>query len=302
MTKFTTRNTSRREPSPARRTRNIAAALLLGGLVLAAAPDPVVAVRGADELTATQVRALIASQPPDQRKKLSTDQAALTSLIKNDLLQHAILAEAAAQKWEARPDVAAMLARVREAAVLQSFLAAQSQVPAGYPTDADVQAAYEHARPQLTLPRSYHLAEVFIPVAAGGATEPVRRTLATMARDVAAGRTQFESLPKHVAGAQYLDLGWLTDAKLNKAAHDAVAGLPEGQISPPLCTANGCTLIKLLATRPAGPPPLPEVRDRLVQLLREQKQNALAQAYENSLLAKEPVRINEIQLSHLPSP
>jgi parvulin-like peptidyl-prolyl isomerase len=143
---------------------------------------------------------------------------------------------------------------------------------------------------------------VFIPVAAGGATEPVRRTLATMARDVAAGRTQFESLPKHVAGAQYLDLGWLTDAKLNKAAHDAVAGLPEGQISPPLCTANGCTLIKLLATRPAGPPPLPEVRDRLVQLLREQKQNALAQAYENSLLAKEPVRINEIQLSHLPSP
>jgi peptidylprolyl isomerase len=248
------------------------------------------------------VRALIASQPEDQRKKLQSDEAALKSLITNDLLQHAILAEAAAQKWDARPDVVAMLARVREVALLQSFLAAQSQVPAGYPTDIDLQAAYDHARPQLTRPRSYHLAQVFIPVAAGASTEPVRKALATLPREVAAGRALFESPPKRLAGAQYADLGWVTDPQLQRGAHDAVAGLLEGQISAPVCTPNGCTVIKLIATRPAGPPPLSEVRDRLVQLLREQKQKALAQAYENSLLAKQPVRVDEIQLSHLTSP
>ncbi len=261
-----------------------------------------VAVRGTDELTAAQVRALIAGQPEDQRKKLQSDQSALKSLITNDLLQHAILAEATAQKWDTRPDVVAMLARVREAALLQSFLASQSQVPAGYPTEADLQSAYDHARPQLTRPRSYHLAQLFIPVAAGAATEPVRKTLASVARDIAAGRAAFESASKHAAGAQYADLGWVTEPQLQKSAHDAVAGLLEGQVTQPICTANGCTLIKLLATRPAGPPPLSDVRDRLIQLLREQKQKALAQAYANNLLAKQPVRVDEIQLSHLTSP
>jgi peptidylprolyl isomerase len=278
----------------------------LAALTLAAAaPDPVVAIRGTDELTASQVRALIAAQPADQRKKLATDPEALRGLVRDDLLQRAILEEAAAQKWDARPDVAAMLARVRDGAIMQSFLTAHAQVPAGYPSDAELQAAYDRARPQLTRPRTYHLAQVFVPVAAGASAatmEAARHVLAALARDIAAGRASFEAPPRRIAGAQYGDIGWVTEAQLQKAAHDAVAGLPEGQVSAPVCTQSGCTLLKLAATRPAGPPPLAEVRDQLVRLLREQKQKDLAQAYANSLLAKSPVRVDEIQLSHLGSP
>ncbi len=276
----------------------------LAFLLLAAAPDPVIAIRGTDELTVAQLRALLDSQTPEQRKKLESDPSALRGLIRDTLLQHAILEAAAAQKWDSRPDVVALLARVREGAIIESFLSAQSQVPAGYPTEADVQSAYEHARPQLTRPRGYHLSQVFVAIPADappGAIESVRHALAVFARDVAAGRASFES-PRRAAGATYADLGWIGEPQLQKGAHDAVAGLLEGQITPPVCTANGCTLIKLLATRPAGPPPLAEVRDQLVRLLRQQKQKQLAGAYADSLLAKSPVRVNEIELSHLGTP
>jgi parvulin-like peptidyl-prolyl isomerase len=303
MTRSTTRNTYRRLHHRAA-TPSRAAALLLAAFVLAgAAPDPVVAIRGVDELTAAQVRALIAAQPADQRKKLAADPEALRGLVRDVLLQRAIQEEAAAQKWDTRPEIVAMLARVREGAIVQSFLATQAQVPANYPSDAELQAAYDHARPQLTRPRSYHLAQVFVAISAPSASaDAARHGLTTLARDIAAGRASFEAPPKRAAGAQYADLGWVAEPQLQKVAHDAVAGLPEGQISAPVCTQAGCTLLKLIATRPAGPPPLADVRDQLVRLLREQKQKDLAQAYANSLLAKSPVRVDEIQLSHLAAP
>src|ERR1700733_9168436 len=119
-----------------RKMKRILALLLLA----AAAPDPVVAVRGNDSLTASQVRALIAASPADTQKQIARNPDALTTLIRDTLLQHAILAEAASQHWDQKPEVAALLARTRETAILQSFLAAQGQVPAGFPTDADIQA------------------------------------------------------------------------------------------------------------------------------------------------------------------
>jgi len=278
-------------------------ALLLA--LTAAAPDPIVAVRGSDELTASQVRALIAAVPAEQRKKLEQSPEALRGLIRDTFLQHAILAEASAQKWDQKPDVAALLKRVREQTILQSYVAAQSQPPAGYPSESEVEAAYDHARPQLTQPRTYHLSQLFIPFDADAPANTIseaRKTLTALAHDITAGRTQFQDAAKHTAGVHYIDLGWVTESQLQKAAKSAVAGLPEGQVTPPICNADACTLIKLIATRPAGPPPLAEVREQLVQALREQKRKELASAYANSLLTQQPVRVDEIQLSHITNP
>jgi hypothetical protein len=268
-------------------------------LLAAAAPDPVVAVRGNDSLTASQVRALIAASPAETQKQIARNPDALTTLIRDTLLQHAILAEAAAQHWDQKPAVAALLARTRETAILQSFLAAQGQIPAGFPTDADIQAAYDHEKAHLLRPRAYHLAEAFQPLSAAspaGAQAEAMRKLNQLRREAA--RTPLEAAAKR-AGLQYADLGWVAEPNLQKAAKEAVSGLLEGQLSDPVCTANGCTLLKLIATRPAGPPALPEVRDQLILALRQQKQQQQAQAYASGLLAKQPVRMDEIQLSHL---
>ncbi len=274
------------------------AGLLLGG----AAPDPVVAMRGTDKLTASQVRALVAAQPADQRAKLQSDPDALRRMVTDAMVQRALLNQATTEKWANRPDVAALLARVRDGAILQSYLSAHAQVPPGYPSDAEVQAAYDRAGPQLARPRGYHLAQVFVPVAPhapASDTEKARRALAKFAQDVSLGHAKFESPGSQAPGAKYADLGWIGEPQLQPNARDAVAGLLEGQVSAPVCSAGGCTLIKLISTRAAGPPPLAEVHDQLVRLLREQKQKQLAQAYVNSLLAKAPVRVDQAALGHI---
>lgn len=275
------------------------------GLVLAAAAppaaDPVVAVHGDESLTASQVKALIAGTDPDTRKRLQSSQDALKTLISDTFLQHAVLAAAQQAKWDEKPEIAALLRRIREKAIIESFLAGQAPVPADYPSEAELQAAYEKAKPQLMQSRQYHLAQAFITVAAGASAEDARRKLTVLQKDVMAGRTGWDAAVKR-AGAQTVDMGWVGSDRLLPAARDAASGLLEGQVSAPVCTAAGCSTLKLLATRPAGPAPLADVREKLIAALRQAKQRAEAQAYENSLLEKQPVRINEIELSHVTAP
>jgi peptidylprolyl isomerase len=276
------------------------AAVAAAILVAAAAPDPVVAIRGTDQITASQVRALIAGADPQTRARLTQDPAALQTLIRNALLQRAILAAARAANWDRKPEVAALLARTREVTLAQSFLAAHATPPSAYPSDAELQAAYEQAKPQLMQPRAYHITQEFITLpdnSPQAQIDQARHTLAAL-HDGFAGAHP----PKPPAGVQTADLGWVPETRLQPAAKDAVSGLPVGQVSPPVCTKSGCALLKLQATRPAGPAPLPEVKDNLVRLMRQQKERQGEQAYANSLLAQQPVRVDEIQLSHLAGP
>jgi parvulin-like peptidyl-prolyl isomerase len=278
--------------------------LALCGILLAAAaptPDPVVAVRGDQSLTASQVRALIASADPDTRKQLQSNPEALQRVIRDSFLQRAVLAAAEQAKWDDKPEVAALLRRTREAAIIQSFLAAQAPVPASYPSEAELQAGYEKAKPQLMQPRTYHLAQAFIAVAAGASADEARHKLASLQKDVTAGRVSWDAAAKR-AGAAIADLGWVPEDRLQASAREAASGLLEGQISSPVCTPSGCSALKLLGTRPAGPAPLADVRDKLIAALRQAKQRAGEQAYADGLLAKEPVRINEIELSHVTAP
>ncbi len=268
--------------------------------LLAATADPVIAVRGADQITASQVRALIASADPQTRAKLTQDAKALQDVVRNALLQRAVLQAARAANWDRKPDVVAMLTRTRDLALAQSFLASKAAPPSGYPTEADIAAAYERAKPQLMQPRAYHLTQLFITLAptataadSGHAAQMLEGLRDAFAEPGAA---------QPPAGVERLDLGWVPENRLQPAARDAVADLPEGQVSAPVCTKSGCALLKLIATRPAGPAPLAEVRDGLVRLLRQQKERQGEQAYANSLLAREPVRIDEIQLSRLAGP
>jgi peptidylprolyl isomerase len=277
------------------------ALIAIATMAAAPQPDPVVAERGDQSLTASQVRALIASADPDTRKRLQTSQEALNSLIRDTFLQHAVLAAADQAKWDQKPEIAALLRRTREAAIIQSFLAGQAPVPASYPSEAELQAGYEKAKPQLMQPRLYHLAQAFITLAAGAAPDEARHKLAALQKDVTAGRASWEAAAKR-AGAQIADLGWVPDDRLQPAARQAASGLLEGQISAPVCTPSGCTALKLLATLAAGPAPLAEVRDKLIAAMRQAKQRAGEQAYADALLAKQPVRINEIELSHVTAP
>jgi parvulin-like peptidyl-prolyl isomerase len=259
-----------------------------------AADDAVVAERGSDHITVAQARSLLASLDPAARQKIESG-SALPDLLRNLLLQRAVLQEAVTQKWQDRPEVAALLQRARDQVVSQSFLAAQTTIPNGYPGDADIQAAYEQNKPKLMRPRAYQLTEIFLPGTA--ADQPgLRRRLADLAR-LAAHKHGGLAEAATTQNLHVADLGWIEETQIQPAVKSAISGLQEGSLSEPVCLPGGCHLLRLIATRPAGPAPLADVRAALVRALRQQKQESGERAYANALLAKQPVRINEIALS-----
>jgi len=277
----------------------LAATLALSfGAAQAADTDPVVAERGTSEITASQARALIAATEPETKHKLLTDPAALKEFLRNLLLQQAILEEAKTQKWDQKPDVVALLQRAHDQVLAQSFLSAQAPLPAGYPSEADVQAAYDQNKNRFLQPRTYHLTQIFLPAAAFHGDEG-RKRMVDLRTKLSRSHTKFEDAPKLLAGSRFADLGFIPDTALVESAKPAIVGLPEGGISEPICTPGGCTLLRLISTRPAGPAPIGDVHEQIVRALRQQKVQQVAQAYANALLAKQPIQLNEIQLAKL---
>jgi len=263
-----------------------------------AAEDSVVAQRGADHLTLSQAKALLAGVDAETRRKLAADPASLSDLLRNVLLQRAILAQAAAEHWDQRPQVAALLARTHDQVVSQSFLTAHAALPAGYPSDVEVQAAYDQNKAKFLQPRGYHLTQLFFVKAPASMAEAQKR-LAAIRAQIGRGHVSLEAAAKQGPGLQFADLGWVPETQLVAAVKAAVSGTLEGAVSEPVCTDTGCHLIRLVATRPAGPAPLAELRDGLVRALRQQKQSEMERTYANTLLQKQPVAINEIELSRV---
>jgi peptidylprolyl isomerase len=264
------------------------------------ADDPVVAQRGTDRITLSLARAIVASLDADTRAALGTNQA-MAGLLRDVLVQRAVLAQARAQKWDQRPDVAAAAQRARDVAVAQSFLAAQAAIPPGYPAEADIQAAYARNTARLMQPRSYHLAQVFVAAARGDARTARAELLAASGR-LPRAHADLAEAARQVPGGAYSDLGWLAETQVAPAVRTMVSGLQEGAVGEPLCTPDGCHLVQLIATRPAGPAPLEAVRGALVRALRQQRRAQAEQAYADALLARQAIALNEVALAQLKPP
>ncbi len=288
-----------------------AALLLVAGAAAAqqpaAAADPVVAQRGSISLTASQVREMVRDADASLRAQLVQDPAALLTYVRDRMLQLAVLAEAHARQWDSRPDVIWRADRAREASITDGYMASLSQPDPAYPSDAEVQAAYQANKARLTLPRQYHLAQIYLavpqgaPASADAAAQTklagLRTQLTRPHADFAgAARRQSEDRGSAVNGG---DLGWLREDQMLPAVRSAVAGLADGAISEPVRAGDGWHLLRLLGTKPAGLASLADARPALVRALRQQRTRQNEQAYVDTLLKQEPIQINEIELSGL---
>jgi peptidylprolyl isomerase len=269
------------------------------GVTAAAADDPVLAEHGEDRITVSQARALIAGTDAPTQHRLTTDPIALKQFLEGVLLQRALLEAAAAQKWDQKPEVASLLQQAREQVITRTYLAAHAQIPPSYPSEAELQAAYDQNKRSFMVARRTHLTQIFLPTADSSSPEEGRKKLMALRTQIQHGHPSMEEAAKRGGGLQYMDLGWVEESQMVPAIKSAIAGLLEGAIADPVCIENGCHLVRLVATRPAGPAPLSEVHDQLVKALRQQKQTEEARAYAASLMNAPRVAIDEIQLGRL---
>ena len=276
------------------------ALLLLAAATPALAADPVVARAGDKEITASQIQPYLAKVSPAERDALLQNPAALSRAVRTILLQRQLLDEAKAAEWEKKTETQTLLARVRDAAIAESFLESVTAIPPDYPSDAEITALYDSRKDSLRLPTQYRLAQIFIASAEDKAK--AKSEASALAKQVKSG--DFAALVKAnsdepVSAAKGGEVGWLAEDSIQPAIRQALSGAGKEAISGPIELGDGFYFVKILDLREPRTATLDEVRPQLIAALRQERAALNRQAYLERLQTKAPVTLNEIALPGL---
>jgi peptidylprolyl isomerase len=281
----------------------VGAALLL---TAAAAPADIVAERGDVRLSAADIGAMLDRLDPAQRTQVQATPAALAEFVRDRLLRQTLLAEAHAANWDQNADVIARANDARDAVIVQTYLASRAPPDANYPSEADIAATYAANKERFAVPKQYHAAQIVILVPAGAAADvddAAHRRVQELRQQALKPGVDFADMANRNSQDRATvgrggDLGWVREDQLVPALRDAVMAMSENAISEPVRSPEAWHIVKLLGTKPASVQPLDQVRDSLVQALRQSMSQQLARAYVAEMLRKEPIKLNEIDLAH----
>jgi peptidylprolyl isomerase len=302
------------KPQPARQQAPAAAPATAAANPAPAATEggdaDVVARAGSARLTAAEVRALIAGMNPRDRAAVARDPRILSQTVRAQLANQLVLKEAMAKKWDQQPAVAAQLQRIRDEAVVQTYLRSLSQPADGYPGDSDVETAYEANKASFLVPRQFQLAQIFIaqgPDADKAVEEKAKKKLEEVKKSLKEPGANFASIAARESddpegAAKGGDLGWLRENQIRPEIKSQIFGLAVNAVSDPVRIEDGWHVFKLIDTKAAYTLPLSEVREMLQQRLREDRQNTNQRRYLGKVADENPISINEIALSKLIEP
>lgn len=274
----------------------------------ASAADPVVARIGSVTIGQREVEQLFSAMPASERAVLKANQDGLNNWLRQRLASEALLAEARSKGFSERPEVKArvelakreVVARVIGAAYLDSVVA----VPAGYPSEAEIKAAYEQARGEFKIPVTYNLSQIFLavpasdPKAVESKREEARKLAAEARKGDFAALARSRSQDKNTA-ARGGEVGRLAIEQVMPDLRAEVQTLKAGEVSEPLQSVSGFHIVKVNEIVAAHNATLEEIRPRLQATMRQQRQQKLAQEYAANLVAPNKMNIDNAAVETL---
>lgn len=263
---------------------------------------PAVARLGNQQVTPEELQGLLATVAPEAREQLRGNREALERWIRARLAEKAVLEQADAQGWAQRPEIVRQTRAATEQIVFRDYLRSVSQVPAEYPSAAEIQQAYEAGKANWQTPALYRVSQIFLGVSDASALESVRKQAAELSKKAQAAPTEFAALASQysqdrVTAERGGDSGLQPLQQLVPEVRGAVARLKVGAVSDPVQSAAGFHVIKLTEQQPARTATLDELRDQLTQALRAQRQEQIAQAYLNGMLNTATLSIDGAELN-----
>jgi parvulin-like peptidyl-prolyl isomerase len=276
-------------------------------LPLHADSAPVAGRIGDLELTTGELRESIAGLEAGSDAPVVKDPAGLNQYARALLIQRLVLKQAQDAKWDQDPAIVAKLVRVRETALAESYLASKAAPETDYPSDADLQSAYDASKAKLLIPRSFLLSQIFInaPEGADPAILAAAKTkLDAVVKQLTAKGADFSTIARQVSeeptsANQGGKIGWLTETQIQPEIREKLPKLALGALSEPIRLKDGWHILKVLDVREARTPVLAEIRDQLVAKLRAEHTRAKRQEFLAQLLKDHPLAINEIELAKL---
>ncbi|WP_097303299.1 peptidylprolyl isomerase [Pseudomonas chlororaphis] len=273
--------------------------------VMAASPvddGPAVARLGNQRVAPEELKALFAALPEPSREQLRGNRPALENWIRTRLAEKAVLEQADAQGWRQRPGVALQTRVATEQIVFRDYLRSVSQVPAGYPSEAELQQAYDAGKVQWQTPALYRVSQIFLAVGDPQALEATRKQAQELSKKAQAAPGEFAALASQYSqepdsARRGGDSGLQPLQQLVPEVRGAVARLKVGAVSDAVQSAAGFHVLKLTEQQPARTATLDELRERLTQALRAQRQEQIAKAYLEGMLDTATLSIDGAQLN-----
>lgn len=297
--------------APRQRNRRRYLALILVPPLAAGAVSATVALRADDAVVArtenisllqSDVLALVQELDGPARAQLLRDTSALAALLRRELGRRELQQRALDEGWDRRDEVKARLERLRLDYLASSYLAAQVEPPTSFPSEAEIETAYQLNQQRFLSPRQFHLAQIYLrrPIdaaqveAARGRAKALADELRKDPRRFAdTARARSEDAASAPRGGE---LGWLAEDQIQPAIRAVAIGLAAGDVSEAIEAADGWHILRLNETKPAAVAPLAQVRDALAAMLRQQRAQENAAAYVTRLLAEKQAAVDEITL------
>ncbi len=262
-----------------------------------------IASLGSVNLTAKDITQLTLSQPELRPQILASDQT-LESVVRQELLRRALVAEAKARGWDQRPDILKTVEAATEQVILNTYLNRIAQVPQDYPDEAATKAFFEANQAGLQVPNRYHLAQIFIARPAGNEAGSAEKRAADISARARKDGADFAAIAKSESGDAASrdkggDIGWVVETNVAPAIRAILPQLRPGSVSGAVATSNGWHIVKLIELKPQAPATLEEARPAIVQRLRAERATQLRAAYVQELLKNAPPKIDTAALSAL---
>ena len=275
--------------------------------ILPASESTVVANAGQSEVKAEDIKPLLEALPIRDQVMLTRNPAALNDFVRTLIIEQLVYKEALAKKWDQQTNVVALLERVRQQTLTQSYLQSLATPPTAYPSPSELQSAYEILKKNgaLQVPRQTKLAQIFIasPKESDKSTDERARSKVEAVQKALKESDFFE-----VAKSQSEDpasapkggeLGFLTENQIQGEIRSAIASLSPGKVTSAIRLKDGWHIIKVLEIKEPYTATLEEIKVPLTNDLRKQQAQALGKAYITKILQQNPVTMNEIAISKL---
>lgn len=272
-----------------------------------ATKDGIVGRIGDIQVSVADVRASVESLSTQDESAVTKDPALLNQVVRSLLVQRALLKEAEAKGHDKKPEVALQLARAREVALTENYLQSVSAPPASFPSEAELKSAYETAKPNIGVPKSYRLAQIFISLTKDAdkeASAKAQAKLEAVSKGLKAAGADFPKLASEhseepSSAGRGGEIGWLAESQIQTEIREQLGSLKTDSISEPIRLNDGWHIVKVLDSREPYTPTLEQIRAQLTAQLRAEKAKANSQEYLAKLLKETPLAINELALSQI---
>ena len=258
------------------------------------------------EITSSQINSLVAAQNPETRKIFASQPEAVKNLIEAELIRRSILSDALKADWDKRTDVAVAMERGRDQAIIDNYVMSRATPGIGFPSDAEIQAAYTANISRFQVPAQIRLAQILLRLPENASAAEVKRTLAQaqeLSQKLDRGEN-FEALAKEFSQDQTTKEGgglldWLNESDLTPQIRTAIAGLKGNTVSKPIRSPFGYQLIKVVDRKASSTISLGEAKEAIVKALRDARTEQNRNTYLEDLKKAKPITINADALKEI---